>query len=218
MLDWNMTVSAWQVLIPPLTSALVSLISVWAAYRIGRGSEARKHLDLIYESNHKAMNDLFSRINTLTSAMNRHIAAREDPSNETFDEMWEIVSGVSWVPGRREGKIRHGILQPTDEGLIVDVWLRTKIQLTFTRLRQRDKEDEYENDSLMADISNVYARLLKWSIRDLPVSWFVQDLHDTGMRFTHPLYYSRQFQLTPMNLTPDEREFLRRAMSVDEDR
>ncbi|WP_125615771.1 hypothetical protein [Specibacter cremeus] len=216
MLDWNMPVSAWQVIIPPVASAVVSLISVWAAYLIGRGSEARKQCDLIYESNHKAMNDLFASVNQLTSAMDRHIAAQEDPSNQTFDKMWELTTGVSWVPGRRDGKILNGVLQPTDEGLIVDVWLRTNIHFTYSRLQQRDKEDEYQDHLLRSEINKLHTRLLKWSIRDLPVSWFVKDLTDTGMRIFHPLYYSRQSALTPLNVSPAAQEFFKKGM-LDED-
>lgn len=65
----------------------MSLISVLTAYMIGRGAERRKQRYLIYESNHKAMNDLFSGVNILTSTMNRHIGPHEYASDETFDKM-----------------------------------------------------------------------------------------------------------------------------------
>jgi hypothetical protein len=217
MLDWNMPVSAWQVIVPPVVSAIVSLISVLAAYMIGRGAERRKQRDLIYEANHKAMTDLFSGVNMLTSTMNRHIGAREHPSNETFDKMWELLTGVSWVPCRRDGKIKDGVLQPTDEGLIIDVWLRTNIHSAYNRFQQRDLEDEFQDQELQSETAKLHTRLLKWSIRELPSSWFVDDLKDYGVRMFHPLYFRRQSELVPMNLPPAAQEFLKQGLEAHRD-
>lgn len=216
MLDWNMAVSAWQVILPPAIGAFVSVVSVAAAYFIGRGAEKRKQRDAIYESNHSTMVDLFSATNLLTSAMDRHVAAKEDPSNETFEKMWEITTGVTWIPGRRDGKIVHGVLQPTDEGLIIDLWLRTRLTLLYQGVDQRDKEDEWEDQRLRSDIRKVHTRLQRWAIRELPVSWFSADLKHTGLRLFHPLYLERQADLVPLDLDPESlamiKEFRRNAM------
>lgn len=218
MLDWNMAVSAWQVILPPLIGALVSVISVAAAYFIGRGAEKRKQRDAMYESNHSTMVDLFSAINLLTSAMDRHVASKEDPSNQTFDKMWEITTGVTWVPGRRDGKIVHGVLQPTDEGLIIDLWIRTRLTLLYQWLDQRDKADEFEDQKLRSQIRKIHTRLQRWAIRELPVSWFIEDLKHTGLRMFHTLYIERQADLAPLDLDPESqatmKEFRRKAMDI----
>lgn len=217
VLDWNMPVSGWQVVVPPLASAVVSVVSVLAAYFIGRGAEKRKQRDTIYESNHSLMIDLFSSINLLTSAMDRHVASREDPSNETFDRMWEITTGVTWIPGRRDGKILHGVLQPTDEGLIVDLWIRTRLTLLWQWLDQRDKDDEFEDQKLRSHIRKVHTRLQRWAIRDLPVSWFAEDLKHAGLRMLHPLYLERQSDLVPLNLDPETLAMMKEFRRQDAD-
>lgn len=216
MLDWNMPVSAWQVILPPTIGAFVSVISVAAAYFIGRGAEKRKQRDTIYESNHSSMVDLFSAINLLTSAMDRHVLAKEDPNNETFDKMWELTTGVTWIPGRRDGTIVRGVLQPTDEGLIIDLWIRTRLTLLYQCLDQRDKTDEFEDQKLRSQIRKVHTRLQRWAIRELPVSWFTEDLKHTGLRMFPPLYLERQADLVPLDLDPESqamvKEFRRKAM------
>ena len=209
MLDWNTPVSAWQVILPPSIGAFVSVVSVAAAYFIGRGAEKRKQRDAIHESNHSAMVDLFSAINVLTSAMDRHVAATETPSNQTYDRMWEITTGVTWVPGRRDGKIVHGVLQPTDEGLIVDFWIRTRLTLLYQLLDQRDLGDEFEDQELRSQIRKIHTRLQRWAIRELPATWFVDDLKRTGFRLFHPLYHERQGALAPLDVDPESQAMMK---------
>lgn len=217
MLDWNTPVSAWQVILPPSIGAFVSVVSVAAAYFIGRGAEKRKQRDSIYESNHAAMVDLFSAINLLTSAMDRHIAANEDPSNQTFDKSWEITNGVTWIPGRRDGKIVRGVLQPTDEGLVIDLWIRTQLTQLYQLLDQRDPRDEFKNYELRSEIRKVHTRLQRWAIRDLPVAWFSDHLKHTDSRVFHPLYGEQQANLAPLDVDPESQEKMKEFHRMEKD-
>lgn len=94
--------------------------------------------------------------------------------------------------------MENGVLQPTDMGLIIDLWLRTKFYSVFNRFQQRDLENEYEDQELQSGIARLHTRLLMWSRRELPSLWIVNDLKDYGLRMFHPLYSSRQSELIPI--------------------
>ncbi|MDQ0863805.1 hypothetical protein [Arthrobacter globiformis] len=208
MLDWNMPVSGWQVILPPAIGAFVSVISVAAAYFIGRGAERRRQRDSILEANLTAMHKLFSKVNSLTSDLDRHIMRKQLPSSTTFDKTWNITTGISWVPGLRDAKLKRCVLQPTADGLIIDLWLRTRIHGFYMRMDQRDLTDEYNDHLLRTEVTKIHPRLQEWVIGRRPASWFLKDLSSTGYRFFHPLYGERQNELAPLNLDPESQKLI----------